>query len=169
MSTPAQRLASALRAITSDGKPFEVAEFARNWGIDGRGARRAAEGKDVPPTVYLQLCAALGLRPMTFAPCHPRKIPEIDWQRVGIKISLAFIGTPEQPVPEGFTMRVAAKKWGISLTVLARMKAGNSASTDSLLRLCDALDWDPHDFLTLVPADVSQNHVAEQQQDGVTP
>lgn len=157
-------IANALKAVTDGGKAAAVADFARRWGIEGRPARRAAEGKEVDISTHLKLCAALGLDPLTGNGIEPCQIDNVDWNRVGIQLQLAFIGTPDKPVAPSFTMRVASKKWGIPLAPLARMKAGSPASAENFFKVCDALTLHPHVFLKSVPAPVNQKHVAEQQQ-----
>jgi DNA-binding Xre family transcriptional regulator len=159
--TPIQRLSRALRAVTSDGRISEVAAFARQWGLDGRAAHRAVKGKRISAEAYLSLCAALGIDPLTGAACEAKRITPIDWNRVGIKIKLAFIGTPDKPAPAGFTMRAAAAKWRVRLAPLGRMKGGCPASVDNFLALCLALECHPHDLLKLVPVAVNQKHIPE--------
>lgn len=160
MSSPAKRLAVALRAITSDGRPEEVVALARAYDIPGRLARRAAAGMDVNASTYLKLCAAVGIDPiaesMTVA---QRKLPDIDWSLVGLKVLARLIGTPEQPQNPKIAMRQAAKQWKLSLVTLARMKGGQPVGIDNLLKLCCALDCHPHEFLKRSP---EMFHVSQQ-------
>lgn len=152
MSTPSKRLASALRAITSDGKPEEVVALARAYGIPGRLARHAASGMDVNASDYLKLCAAVGIDPIAESMTVARRnLPEIDWSLVGLKVLARLIGTPEQPQNPKIAMRQAAKNWKLSLVTLARMKGGQPVGIENLLKLCCALDCHPHEFLKRSP------------------
>lgn len=135
--------------------------FARSWGIDGRLARRAASGQDVNSSAHLQLCAAIGLDPVDGSKCEPRAIADIDWNRVGIKVLLALIHSSSAPGKKT-AMRAAAKAWKLPLVTVARMKAGQPVNIANLLNLCAALGCHPHEFLRLVPVDVSQKHQPER-------
>lgn len=161
-STPIQRLSRAIRAITEDGKPALVVALAREYGVDGRLGRRAASGMDVNADAYLKLCAAAGIDPiaegMTVA---LRKLPDLNWTLVGIKVLAQLIGTPAEPKTPKVAMRQAAKEWNLSLVAIARLKSGQPVGIDNLLKLCCALDCHPHEFLTRSPGMFHGEHKVE--------
>jgi DNA-binding Xre family transcriptional regulator len=138
-----------------------VVAFARKWGIDGRLARRAASGQDVNSSAHLKLCAAIGIDPVDGSKRDPRFASDIDWNRVGIKVLLALIHSSSEPGKKT-AMREAAQRWKLPLVTLARMKAGQPVNIANLLNLCAALGCHPHEFLRLVPVDVSQKQQPER-------
>lgn len=146
--SPIQRLSRAIRAITDDGKPEKVVALAREYGIDGRLARRAASGMDVNASAYVQLCGMAGIDPVTGRRSVYHRAPPLDWRLVGIKVCLALIGSPgELPV----SMRAAAKRWRVTLITIARAKAGSPVGVENFLRLCRGLGVHPHHFLERKP------------------
>lgn len=162
MPSPAlQRLSRALRAATCGGDPQRVVAFALRCGVDGRLGRRAAAGMDVNASAHLKLCAGLGIDPLTGEEVimGALPIPDLDWHRVGVKVLLELIGTPDKP--HHLPMRQAAEEWGLSLVTLARMKAAHPVNIDNLLTLCRALRCHPHDFLRRTPEKFAVKHQVE--------
>lgn len=176
MSTPAQRLASALRAITSDGKPEEVVALARTNGVDGRLGRRAAAGQPVNAGAHLKLCAACGIDPVTGddfylvnggpVPIVPSTIPHLDWNRVAIKVLLAIINNDTLPDdPKGRrsrrkSLRKLERAWKVPSATVNRAKHGQPVSIDNLLKIAKGLGVHPHVFLALQPPLISQENNA---------
>lgn len=146
--TPIQRLAKALCDATSGGKPEAVVAFARQWGIDGRIARRAARGIDTNASDYLRLCAAVGIDPILPIEAEPKRLDPLNWELVSIKVRATLIGSPGEP---NITMRKLASVWKLPLVSLARMKAGQPVNIDNLLKLCRALRCHPHMFVKRSP------------------
>lgn len=146
--SPIQRLSRAIRAITDDGKPEKVVALAREYGVDGHLGRRAASGKDVNADAYLKLCAAAGIDPMTGAKAERRRIEDLAWGLLGIKVLACLIGGWGET---DLTMRAAAKKWRVSLVTVSRAKAGQPIGVDNFLALCRAMHVHPHLFLTRKP------------------
>ena len=154
MSTPAKRLASALRAITSDGKPEEVVALARTYGIDGRLARRAAREIPVNANAYLKLCAACGIDPMTGATGVQRTIADLDRNRLAIQVLLAIIG--------GNSLRKLAKTWKVEYTAINRAKHQLPVNVDNFLKICAGLRMHPHAFLAPVPPEFHAKQSLQQ-------
>lgn len=138
---PIERLARALCAITDDGKPAKVVELARAWGVDGRLARRAARGIPVNVSVYLQLCAAAGIDPVTGEPVIvDGPLPALDPNRLAIKVLLALIA--------GQSLRKLAKAWRVEYTAINRAKHGLPVNVENFLKICAGLGVHPHSVLT---------------------
>jgi hypothetical protein len=147
-ATPIQRLAKALCAATSGGKPEAVVAFARGWRIEGRIARRAARCIDINASDYLRLCAALGLDPVSFkkAAGGPRAITDIDWRLVSAVALMAQING-------NLAIRAAAARWKLATPALVRIRDGLPVNVENYLAFCRASDIKahPHKFLSRQP------------------
>jgi|GEM_PF-3608848 len=166
MSTPAKRLATALRAATSDGKPSEVVAFARAWGVDGRLGRRAAAGQPVNADAHLKLCHAVGIDPVDGHETYGirSKLPDLDWNRVAIKVLMAVINNdpaPNSPIGRRSrrkSLRKLERAWKLPFVTINRAKHGQPVSIESLLRIAEGLDVHPHAFLTVRPPLINQEN-----------
>ncbi|MDP2410379.1 MAG: hypothetical protein Q8M26_08840 [Pseudolabrys sp.] len=131
--TPAQRLGEALRAITDNGDAGQVVALAREYGIDGRLARRAAKNIEVNASAYVQLCAAVGIDPVTGKPAPREQVPEIDWRLVSAMALMVLINT-------SLSIRKAASRWKLSPAALVRLREGEPVSVENFLAFCAAPD-----------------------------
>ena len=166
MPSPAiSRLSKALNAATHDGDVKELLALAERAGVNGRLARRAARGIAINADAYLKLCSAVWIDPVkgtylsaTAITIEP--LPDLDWNRVAIKVLLALIG---EPGTKKLPIRDAAKKWRIPVVTLSRAKSEQPIGIDNLLKLCRALNCHPHDFLKRTPgmfhAEQSPEHI----------
>ena len=146
-----KRLGNALRSITDNGDPGKVVALAREFGIEGRLARRAAQNIEVNVSAYMRLCAAACIDPVTGKIVHCEDIDrwaaataDVDPRRLAIKILTLLIHSDK-------SMRQLAKKWGVSTTALARAKVEAPVNVDNFLRICKGLKCQPHEFTKRTP------------------
>jgi DNA-binding Xre family transcriptional regulator len=143
-SAPALRLCKALCAVTDNGSPAAVKEFADQWQIDGRLARRAAKGIPINASTFARLCAAVGLDAITGRPSKPEAVTEIDWRLVSAMALMAQI-------ERSLTVRTAAEAWKLSTAAVVRLREGDPVNVENFLAFCKAMGCKPAKFRTRSP------------------
>jgi hypothetical protein len=133
---PAQALKAALKATPPAG--LDVLEAA---GFERRLIKRAALGQQVNASVHLQLCARLGIDPVTGEAAPPREIGPLHMPSLSAALRM-------KRFPAKLSLRAAARKARASYSALGRIERGEPVSITAILAACAWLGRHPFDFVS---------------------
>lgn len=144
MPTPPEltHLAQRLAAMTAG----ERMDLAKRAGVDPELAHRAAGTADrcnVKPfdgPAFIQLCAALGLDPLTGEQTNVSPEGPFVPEHFGCALRIARYSAK-------MTQRKAVKAWGVEKTAIHRAEHGIPISVAPLLGLFRAIDRHPFEFM----------------------
>lgn len=120
----------------------DLREALEAAGIDRISIRRAALGQAIDASVHLQLCAMLGIDPVTGDAAAPRSIGPLHRPSLAMAVRV-------KRMELNLTLRPAAQVVGISYSVLYRIEAADTkASVDSIIAACRWIGRHPYDFVS---------------------
>lgn len=120
-------------------------------GVDLNTLDRACKGRRIAADPYLALCAAIGIDPVTGAPCAPHAVGKVLWCFLGY-------GLMGHRLLRKVDQRAAAAQAGLTHPLICGVEKGRSVSTESLLKICAWMGVHPEAHTTPLCAGVSRGN-----------